>query len=657
MKYNALAKWAASMFVVVGLAACSAEEPEQASEPTPEPVTVGGMTIDDPAVLAAMAERQALKDPEGPGAQAYEEVCAGCHEGQVPKAPHTSMLEIMSPDSIFKALDEGVMQAESGDLSRDQKRAVAEYLSGTRIGQQVAYPVVMCQDDALAFDYDDTPLVPAWGMTRGNTRMMPASNINRDNVASLQLKWAFAYPEAVRARSQPMAAGGALYVGSHNGDVLALDADTGCVRWQFQASAEVRTGVVIDEWEAGDTDAQPLAYFGDLLGNVYAINAVTGEQVWRHRPDDHPSATITGTPSLFDGKLYVTVSSLEVTPAMYPTYECCTFRGSAVAYDAASGDVVWQTFTIDEEPQLLGQNRSGTDNYGPSGAPSWNSPAIDTERNQLYFGTGENYSSPATLTSDAIFALDLDTGAINWSFQATPNDAWNQACDMPNDDNCPDEDGPDFDFGAAVVYAEDSNGKGYVLGGQKSGMVHALDPDTGDILWQQKVGRGGIQGGIHFGMGVEGDTVFVPVTDMPDGREYPEPRRPGLYALNLMTGEYIWKAPADDVCEGRFGCAPGISASVSVSPGLVYAGAMDGRMRVHNTETGEILWDYDSTVQYATLSGEPASGGSFGGAVGPLVKGNRLYMNSGYGIYFHMPGNVLLAFELPEEQAAHDSAE
>ena len=650
MQFKSVAVCAALFTLLVGVSACS-----EAPEPPAEVVSEATVSEAEAAFAAAMAERAELQRPDGPGAQAYESICVDCHEGQVAKAPHRTMLAIMSPDSIFKALDEGVMQAEAGDLSSEDKRAVAEFLTGTRIGQANQYPMVMCEGDALAFDYDAPPAASGWGMTPNNSRLMPASGISRENVPNLRLKWAFAYPDALRARSQPLAAGGAIYVGGHNGKVFALDADSGCVRWTFEASAEVRTAVVVSNWEKGDTSAQPSAYFGDLLGNVYAINAVTGEQIWRDHPDDHPSATITGTPTLFEGKLYTTISSLEVTPAMDPAYECCTYRGSVVAYDAANGEQLWQTFTIEEEPAFLGQTNSGTNNYGPSGAPSWNSPAIDVKRRQLYFGTGENYSSPATLTSDAIFAVDLDTGAVNWSFQGTPMDAWNQACGQPNSDNCPVEDGPDFDFGAAVTYATDSAGTDYVIGGQKSGIVHALNPDTGEVIWQKRVGRGGIQGGIHFGMAVEGDRLFVPVSDGLDGREYPNPARPGLYALNLQDGEFAWESPAEDLCDGRFACNPGISAAVTATPGLVFSGAMDGHMRIHDSATGDVLWDYDTTADFATLSGEPAHGGSFGGANGALVHNGMLYLNSGYGIYFHMPGNVLLAFEVAEDDAASDA--
>ena len=582
------------------------------------------------AILENLRAKQAM-----PGRPVYLAHCANCHEGAVQRAPHREMIGLMTPEAILASLTTGIMQEEAAALSDEERVLAAEYLAGAEMGAMAVGELPRCEGEMPLLDFAGLSAPRNWGMEHTNTRHIDAATagLSADQLASLQQRWAIRFPGANRARSQPTFAGGALFVGSHNGKVYALDPTSGCVRWAYLASAEVRTGIAVNRTNV---------YFGDVLGNVYALRAATGEEVWRQRADDHPNATITGTPSLHDGRLYVPVSSLEVALPVDPYYECCTFRGSVVAYDAATGAQLWKTHTIDEPARVQSQNRVETDMYGPSGAVIWNSPAIDVKRKQLYVGTGENMSSPATLTSDAIFAMDLDDGAVNWVFQATANDVWNTACDTENDHSCPLEGGPDFDFGAAVMLLTTSDGAELVVGGQKSGWVHALDPDDGSLAWQTRVGRGGIQGGVHFGMAAAGDRLFVPISDMLDGREYDIPIKPGLHALDIRTGELLWYAPAADLCAGRSFCYPGISQAVTVANGVVYVGGMDGMARAHDMETGKVLWELDTTGEFLTTTGEVARGGSFGGAAGPVLHDGALVLSSGYGLYNHMAGNLLL---------------
>lgn len=588
-----------------------------------------------------------------PGEAVYAASCAECHEGGVPKAPHKMFLQMMAADAILRSLDEGTMQKQAAGLSADQRRAVAEYLAGHSLDAAlVQTEAPACEGRAAEFDLSRPPAHAGWGMTHANQRFIPAAaaGLNAADLPGLELKWAFAFPNAQRVRSQPTVAMGAVFIGSQNGTVYALDAGTGCVRWTFRASAEVRTPVIVEGWDAGKPPpSPPLAYFGDLIAHVYAVNALTGEPVWSVKADDHPNATVTGAPVLHGGRLYVPVSSLEVTSAADPGYPCCSFRGSVLALDAKTGATIWKTYTIDETPVEVGRTKVGTPILAPSGAPVWNTPTIDERRGLLYVGTGENYSSPANDRSDALLAIDLESGGLLWHRQKTAGDAWNVACMILDNPNCPEEDGPDLDFGAATIVARDRNGRDLLLAGQKSGDVYALDlAAKGEPVWRNKVGRGGIQGGVHFGMAVGGQQLFVPVSDMRDehveGAVYEEEARPGLYALDVATGEMIWSQPADDVCAGREFCEPGISAPVTAIPGAVLAGHMDGRLRAYDSTNGKVLWEYDTTREVRAVDGSLAHGGSVGGAAGPVVQDGMLFAASGYGIYFHMPGNVLLAF-------------
>ncbi|MEH6568728.1 MAG: PQQ-binding-like beta-propeller repeat protein [Halioglobus sp.] len=587
---------------------------------------------------------------DGKGEQLYQKHCQSCHGGRVAKAPELTLIRLMSAGSVYRALDQGIMKQQAGALSKDQKITLAEYLTGQSLDQQAVASAPQCEGDAAAFDYNAPPSSLGWGVDQGNQRHFDQSvtDINAGNIKQLELAWAFAYPEAIRARSQPTVAGGAVYVGSQNGSVFALNRETGCIRWTFKTVAEVRNAIVIEPWVAGE-EANPGLYFGDITGNVYAVDAVTGELLWRDRPDDHPSLTLTAAPVLNNGTLYVPLSSLEVTQAADPNYACCTFRGGVAAYDARTGKKQWVGYTIDETPKVVGKNSVGTDRIAPSGSPVWNTPSIDDKRGVMYVGTGENYSSPANDTSDAILAISLKDGRIVWRQQMTAGDAWNMGCETEARVNCPPEDGPDYDFGAATIISTNTQGKDIVLAGQKSGEVFGLDPDQGGkILWRKKLGKGGIQGGVHFGMTVHGDTLYVPMSDFDGGPRWPGVAYPGMFAVDITTGEQRWFSPVPDICKGRAFCQPGLSAAASSIPGAAVTGSMDGHLRAYDFKDGKVLWDFDTAIPYQTLNGKTASGGSMGGATGPVFHQNMMFVNSGYGIYFHMPGNVLLAFRLPE---------
>jgi polyvinyl alcohol dehydrogenase (cytochrome) len=600
--------------------------------------------------LPAAAAEAAAAPPQGE--KVYAERCAQCHEGGVPKAPHKMFLQMMATDAIHRALTTGIMQQQATGLSEAARVAVAEYLGGQSLADSQAMPDTQrCTGPAAKFDMNSPPTKAGWGMDRQNRRFVPAevAGLTAADLPKLKLKWAFGYAKAQRARSQPLVALGTVYVGSQDGTVHALDFDTGCTRWTFRASAEVRTAIQMDGWVAGTpAPARPLLYFGDLMARVYAVDALTGELVWKTKVDDHPNATVTAAPVLHDGRLYVPVSSLEISSAGDPKYACCTFRGSIHALDAKTGATVWQSYTIPEAPRQTGTTSVGTAIFGSSGAPIWNTPVLDIKRGVLYAGTGENYSSPADDRSDALLAFRLSDGKVMWARQKTSGDAWNVGCMLQNP-NCPKEDGPDVDFGAASILTTLPDGTDVLLAGQKSGDVYAVRPEDGSLRWHRKVGRGGIQGGVHFGMALDGNTLYVPISDMTgveaegSNKSKGEPRA-GMHALNATTGELLWSTLADDRCQGLQYCEPGISAAVTAIPGGVIAGHMDGRVRAYDQATGKVLWETQTRQPFQTVNGVPAAGGSMGGGSGPVVQNGHLLVNSGYGVYFHLPGNVLLVY-------------
>ncbi len=606
------------------------------------------------SIAAAPAEPDSLswtkqdqKETSSPGGVVYRNNCAACHDQGASRAPQRVVIQEMTPEAIHLALTEGAMRVQGEALSAQQRVAVAEYLANRRLGESAASGLKLCEGRNARFDFNEPPTFSGWGVDPAGTHAIPAkvSGLNRKNIGRLKLKWAFGFPHAARMRSQPALAGGAIILGNQNGTVYALDRASGCVRWSFAARAEVRTGIVVAPWRAGDRKARPLAWFGDVLGNVYAVNALSGAQVWSVRSDTHAAALITGTPAHDRGVLYVPVSSNEEAFASSPGYPCCNFRGSVVALDAATGAEKWRTRLVGE-PKLQGVNKQGTEQWGPSGVSVWNSPSIDVKRGQLTVATSDNFSRPASSMSDAVVALDLATGRIKWHYQALGEDAWNVDCYTQTAGNCPEDTGPDYDFGAGTILARGANGKEMLLAGQKSGWVYGLDPDSGKLVWKTRAGRGGTLGGVHFGMAAAGGRLFVPISDNhasdPDGF----PDSPGMYGLDVATGAFIWKAPARDVCGGKPLCHPGYGGSPSVTGSLLLAGSDDGHLRIYDTASGKVLWDRDTAVEFATVNGVAARGGSISGGTGPIAYKGQLIAVSGYGFASKMAGNVLLVYEV-----------
>ena len=507
-----------------------------------------------------------------------------------------------------------------------------------------------------------------WGVDAAQHRFQPSemAQLAADDVPRLKLKWAFGFPGADRAVAQPTIMGGRIFVGSLPGKVYSLDAKSGCTYWEFDAGAPVRTAIVV-----GRTPGGWAAYFGDLgavhgMGaSVQAVDALTGTPLWKTRIEDHPSAVVTGSPTLVGNTLFVPVTSWEEVAGANSRYTCCTFRGSLVALQASDGKLLWKSYTIPQEAKPGATNAAGVQLMGPSGAGIWSSPTYDALRRILYVTTGDNYSDPPTNTSDAILALSAETGQLVWSRQITPGDAFNLACNpTPPETNCPKASGPDYDFGSSAILVNLPDGKRALIGAQKSGMVTAVDPDhDGEIIWQKRVGRGGKIGGVQWGPASDATTLYVAVSDIkvgvvPAGTPgsqtsvlshnvalLPDPEAGGgLHAMRLNTGEEAWYTPHPG-CNAVPGCSPSQSAAVTAIPGVVFSGGVDGHLRAYSTEGGRIVWDVDTKGEYHTVNDVPASGGSIDGP-GTVVVGGMLYVSSGYRFFGTIPGNVLLAYSV-----------
>lgn len=584
------------------------------------------------ALLSGCEAKDGLSDADKATAEAlYQANCASCHDVQGSGAPHRAALETRKPVAILAALETGLMREQGKALKPDERKLLADYLGAK--AQKVAGK--MCGGE---LELAGGPIWNRWGNATDNRRYQPAarSRITPANVGHLELKWAFAFPDAARARSQPAVTEEAIFTGSPDGRVYALDRETGCIWWTYDAESEVRSAPTIGE------DGK--LYFADFNANVYALEAKTGDLVWKQSVKDHPAGTITGSPTLHNGRLYVPMSSTEVVSAANPDYQCCNFRGGVTALDAKSGTALWRMHTVDAARQA-GVDRKGQPAFGPSGAPVWGVPTVDAKRGLLYIGTGENYSSPASAMSDSIIAVELATGKVRWWQQTIANDAWNAACLGGDKVNCPREDGPDLDFGAPPILVTLADGRDLILAGQKSGMVFALDPDAdGKILWKQRAGAGGYNGGIHWGMASDGRALYVGIADTPGNKGAVGPRRPGVHAFDLATGRPLWSRIEPFTCkERKFECETAFSAPLTATDGVVFGGAHNGLLRAYATKDGALLWSFDTRRDFKSVNGVKGFGGSIDGA-GPVLAGGKLIVNSGYDKFGEIPGNVLLVF-------------
>jgi polyvinyl alcohol dehydrogenase (cytochrome) len=578
------------------------------------------------------------------GEEVFKQRCAGCHEANNPRIPRVEVLHRIPAARILRTLNWGVMGNVAYTMTIAEREAVASYL-GTHDPATAMPPAAFCTDRAVRFaTKSEEKVLPqwnGWSPSTNNARYQSAQagGLTIDGVQRLKLKWAFAYDGDTTAFAQPTILDGNLFTGSASGVIHALDAKTGCVRWTYDARGPVRSSILAVPRGKGYS-----LLFGDQLGWFYSLDAVSGKELWKKKIDEHDAARLTGSPVEYAGTVFVPVASWEENRASSTDYACCTFRGGVAALRVRDGAPVWRTYTVDV-PKQIGEL------WGPSGAPVWSAPTLDVARGLLYVTTGDNYSPPATETSDAVLALELKTGKIAWSRQLTMGDIFSGGCSRQGID-C----GPDFDFGSSAILVH-ADKRDLLLAGQKSGVVYALDPARkGEILWQIRIGKGSTNGGVQWGMAADGQNVYAAVSDLARARVQsndPADLRTanldpnvggGLHAIRIADGIEMWQAEPQHTCPAeRAGCSPAQPAAVTATPGIVFSGSVDGHMRAYSAEDGNILWDFDTAREYSTVNGVKGHGGSIDGP-GAVVVGGMVYVNSGYSRQNGTPGNVLLAF-------------
>ena len=604
-------------------------------------------------VLAAPAFAQT--PPDHPGRAVYEKTCSTCHATPVnARAPTLVGLQAMTPQRLREVISEGgIMAPMAAGLSEKEKTDLIAWLTAGQVAAPAAWTdALLCSADKRAVSASAKVITGGFGVDGNQTRSFTAAQagLKKSDLGNLEVAWAIAFPGQGSGTGASILSDGTMFV-TGGQKVLALDAATGCAKWTYAAST--RNTPAIGEINGKKVIAVSVGR------DIHVLDAATGALVWKAsaQPVNGTGGAVRGGVLFAKDKIIVPLSASGVASGANAKSECCSGHGSVVVLNAADGKHLWEWHTM-KEPEYNGQvSSAGVKQKGPSGAPIWSVPVYDAKRNHVIVTSGENTSHPGTDTSDAVIALDLDTGKVAWQYQAMAADVWNMACDVEsgkNGPNCPvlfGGDGRDYDFGAGAIVTS-AGGKDIVLGGQKSGHAWALDATTGKVLWSQRVGEGTALGGVHWGITTDGANMIVPINDPLIS---PDPKfvsKAGLYAFNLKTGKPAWSFAAKPDCAGDraslvTNCETryGFSAAPLVIDGAVVGATLGGQVFILDSKTGALINKLDTVGPQKTLNSAVAGKGGSIDSHGVSAGMGMIFVNSGYGSFSQTPGNVLIAYK------------
>ncbi|KAH8883043.1 Quino protein alcohol dehydrogenase-like protein [Thozetella sp. PMI_491] len=383
----------------------------------------------------------------------------------------------------------------------------------------------------------------------------------------------------------PLIEGGIAYYPTWNGLLVALDYQRCETVWRVNISKVIlnfravtpeqkllpvplvaRATPVLD----GDT-----LFLGTLAhALLLAFDKRTGSMIDTIQISTHPFAFLTQSPTVYDGRILVGVSSAEEAAVLsVPNYRA-VFHGSLNAVTMQHGRfrLLWTTPMIASESPL-------------TGASVWGGqPSIDPIRNQVFIATGNAYSLPAEFEAcqkanahlaavvdghvedpclprdaalETVLALDIETGRVNWARRLGPLDAWNAACyyQGPGGPACDFTPGQDSDFGMAPTFVLGSeytpDGLDIVVIGQKNSNLYALSAQGGMVLWTTSTGPTGVEGGLIWGLAVDDQRAYYTVVNsfrteyvLPASNGKAKISNSAFGAASLKDGHIVWQTAA-----------------------------------------------------------------------------------------------------------------
>ena len=591
--------------------------------------------------------------PDHPGRAVYNKSCATCHDNPgTTRAATLASIQQQTPAGLRQILTTGVMAPMTASLSPQEITDVIAFLTA---GQAAAAPwtdALKCAADKRAVSPSASIVSAGFGVDQSQTRNLSAAQagLKKTDLANLEVAWSIATPGQSGGAGASVLSDGTLFI-ALGGQLLALDAKTGCAKWTYAGSTRSTPAL----GEIGGRKVVALAIGPD----VHILDTSTGALIWKAswQPVKAVGGHVRGGVIFANDKIIVPVSSSGSTSGSKPDFECCTGHGAVVALNAADGKHVWEYHTK-PDAEYNGQVSSlGVKQKGPSGAAIWSVPVFDAKHNHVLVTTGESTSHPGTDTSNAVIAIDASTGKVAWQYQGMAGDVWNLACDMgsgKNGPNCPalfGGDGRGMDFGAGPVVTS-AGGKDLILAGQKSGHAWVLDAETGKIVWSQRVGEGTALGGVHWGIATDGTNFILPINDPLKVSINPGfVGKAGMYAFDLKTGKPAWSFVAQPDCAGQratvvVACSDkfGFSAAPLIVDGAVIGGTLGGQVVIIDAKTGAVINKFDTIGPITPINKVVAGKGGSIDSHGISAGAGMLFISSGYSAFGQTGGNALIAY-------------